>query len=77
MKGLATQMLSERLQSIDLRKHLRRRRTYPGVFPVLHLDHIYYDGQVEVVKLELPRTRLSLMASDHLPLVAELKVKFK
>ena len=76
MKGLATQMLSERLQSIDLRQHLRRRKTYPGMFPVLHLDHIYYDGQVEVVKLELPRTRASLMASDHLPLVAELKVKF-
>jgi len=75
-RGLATQMLSEKLQSIDLRQHLKRRRTYPGVFPVLHLDHIYYDGQVEVVKLELPRTRLSLMASDHLPLVAELRVKF-
>jgi len=29
-----------------------------------------------VVKLELPRTRLSLMASDHLPLVADLKIKF-
>jgi len=77
MKGLATSVLSERLKSIDLRKHLRRRRTYPGVLPVLHLDHIYYDGQVEVVKLELPRTRVSLMASDHLPLVAELKVKFE
>ena len=47
-----------------------------GVFPVLHLDHIYYEGKVEVVKLELPRTRLSLMASDHLPLVAELRVQF-
>jgi endonuclease/exonuclease/phosphatase family metal-dependent hydrolase len=76
MKGLATSMLSERLQSIDLRKHLSRRRTYPGVFPVLHLDHIYYDGKVEVMKLELPRTRLSLMASDHLPLVADLRVQF-
>jgi len=75
-KGLATSVLSERLQSIDLRKHLRRRRTYPGVFPVLHLDHIYYEGQVEVEKLDLPRTRLSLMASDHLPLVADLRVKF-
>jgi endonuclease/exonuclease/phosphatase family metal-dependent hydrolase len=76
MRGLATAMLSERLKSIDLRAHLRRRRTYPGVFPVLHLDHIYYEGKVEVVKLELPRTRLSLMASDHLPLIAELKVQF-
>ena len=76
LRGLATSMLSARLQSIDLRKHLRRRRTYPGVFPVVHLDHIYYDGTVEVVKLELPRTRLALMASDHLPLVADLKIKF-
>lgn len=76
LKGLATDLLSERLQSIDLRRHLRRRRTYPGVFPVLHLDHIYYEGTVEVVSLELPRTRLALMASDHLPLVAELRVRF-
>jgi endonuclease/exonuclease/phosphatase family metal-dependent hydrolase len=76
MKGLATSVLSERLQSIDLRTHLKRRRTYPGVFPVLHLDHIYYDGQVEVERLELPRTRLALLASDHLPLVADLRVKF-
>lgn len=76
MKGLATSMLSERLQSIDLRKHLSRKRTYPGVFPVVHLDHIYYEGKVEVEKLELPRTRLSLMASDHLPLVADLRVQF-
>jgi endonuclease/exonuclease/phosphatase family metal-dependent hydrolase len=76
MKGLATSVLTERMQSIDLRKHLRRRRTYPGVFPVLHLDHIYYDGEVEVAKVELPRNRLALIASDHLPLVAELNVRF-
>ena len=77
LRGLATTLLTERLQSIDLRSHLRRRRTYPGVFPVLHLDHIYYDGRVEVVKLDLPRTRQALMASDHLPLVAELKIQFR
>jgi endonuclease/exonuclease/phosphatase family metal-dependent hydrolase len=77
MRGLATTLLTERLQSIDLRSHLRRRRTYPGVFPFLHLDHIYYDGRVEVVKLDLPRTRRALMASDHLPLVAELKIQFR
>jgi endonuclease/exonuclease/phosphatase family metal-dependent hydrolase len=76
MRGLATDILNERLQSIDLRAHLRRRRTYPGVFPVLHLDHIYYAGNVEVSGIQLPRTRLSLMASDHLPLVADLRVQF-
>jgi endonuclease/exonuclease/phosphatase family metal-dependent hydrolase len=76
LRGRATALLSEKLQSVDLRKHLRRRRTYPGVFPVLHLDHIYYEGHVEVMKVEMPRTRRALIASDHLPLVAELRVEF-
>jgi endonuclease/exonuclease/phosphatase family metal-dependent hydrolase len=75
-RGLATDILAERLHSIDLRQHLRRRRTYPGFFPILHLDHIYYEGRVEVVKVTLPRDRLTLMASDHLPLVADLRIGF-
>ena len=75
-RGLATDVLSERLHSIDLRQHLRRRRTYPGFFPVLHLDHIYYEGRVEVVKVSCRATRLALIASDHLPLVADLRIGF-
>jgi endonuclease/exonuclease/phosphatase family metal-dependent hydrolase len=74
MRGLATTLLSERLNSIDLRDYLRHRRTYPGLFPILHLDQIYYAGKVEVVGIALPRTRLSLVASDHLPLVADVKI---
>jgi endonuclease/exonuclease/phosphatase family metal-dependent hydrolase len=74
MRGLATALLSERLNSVELRDHLRRRRTYPGVFPLLHLDHIYYAGRIEVTRIELPRTRLSLVASDHLPLVADVRI---
>jgi len=72
----ATDVLAQRLQSIDLSKHLRSRRTYPGIFPLLHLDHIYYEGKVEVLKVSLPRDRMALMASDHLPLVADLKIGF-
>lgn len=72
LKGETTRMLDKSMKSVDLRRFLRRRRTYPGVFPVLHLDHIYYDGAIEVVGVELPRTRLTLVASDHLPLVAEV-----
>ena len=73
----ATDVLAEKLHSIDLSKHLSgRRRTYPGIFPILHLDHIYYEGKVEVMKVSLPRDRMALMASDHLPLVADLKIGF-
>ena len=45
-----------------------------GLFPILHLDHIYYEGRVDVVGVELLRTRLSLVASDHLPLVADVRI---
>jgi endonuclease/exonuclease/phosphatase family metal-dependent hydrolase len=74
MKGLATKTLSSLFESVDISQHLKRRRTYPGLFPVVHLDHIYYDGKVEVVGVEMPRTRKALMASDHLPLVANLRI---
>jgi endonuclease/exonuclease/phosphatase family metal-dependent hydrolase len=73
-RGPASALLSERLQGIDLAAHLSRRRTYPGIFPMVHLDHIYYQGDVQVEKVELVRTRRALIASDHLPLVATLRV---
>jgi endonuclease/exonuclease/phosphatase family metal-dependent hydrolase len=73
-RGPASALLSERLNGIDLSAHLRRRRTYPGVFPLVHLDHIYHQGNVEVEKVELVRSRRALIASDHLPLVATLRV---
>ena len=76
MRGLATHTLSSLFKSIDIHAHLRRRRTYPGLFPVVHLDHIYYEGQVDVSRVDLVRTRRALMASDHLPLVADLRVTF-
>jgi len=74
MRGLATTLLSEKLNSVDLRDHMRRRRTYPGLFPILHLDHIYYAGRLEILRIEVPRTRAALIASDHLPLVADVRI---
>lgn len=74
MRGLATKTLTALFESVDISMHLKRRRTYPGLFPVVHLDHIYYDGPVKVLRVEMPRTRKSLMASDHLPLVATLRI---
>jgi endonuclease/exonuclease/phosphatase family metal-dependent hydrolase len=76
-RPLATDVLAQRLHSIDLRTHLSRRRTYPGFFPFLHLDHIYYEGaRVEVDQVWLPKDRLAKIASDHLPLVADLRIRF-
>lgn len=76
MKGLATSTLSGLFDSIDIYAHLKRRRTYPGIFPMVHLDHIYYEGHVEVRAVELLRSRTALLASDHLPLAADLRIGF-
>ena len=68
--GLATRLLRSHMQSADVRAHLRRSRTYPGVLPFLHLDHIYYDDALKLKTFRLHRSRKALVASDHLPLVA-------
>jgi endonuclease/exonuclease/phosphatase family metal-dependent hydrolase len=70
-RGLVTRLLSTHLNSVDIATHLRRRRTYPGVLPFMHLDHIYYDPELILESLTLHRSRRALIASDHLPLLAE------
>lgn len=73
-RGLVTEVLSGTLDSIDVGRHLRRRRTYPGVLPVLHLDHIYYEGAMTIEHAHVARGRLALIASDHVPLVADIRL---
>jgi endonuclease/exonuclease/phosphatase family metal-dependent hydrolase len=74
-RGLATRLLAEELESADIRHHLRRRSTYPGPLPFLHLDHVYHDPALELISLRLHRSRTALVASDHLPLVADFRIK--
>lgn len=74
VRGLTTKLISAHLRSADLKLHLQRTKTYPGVLPFLHLDHIYYDERLEIENLHLHRTRTSLIASDHLPLVADFRL---
>lgn len=69
--GLASRVLSAHFHSVDLRSHLGRSRTYPGLIPFLHLDHIYFDAALKLERLILHRNRTTLIASDHLPLVAD------
>ena len=70
-RGLTTRLLRSELKSADIQSHLRRTRTYPGLLPLLHLDHIYYDPALKLERLTLLRTRKALVASDHLPLAAD------
>jgi endonuclease/exonuclease/phosphatase family metal-dependent hydrolase len=73
--GLASRLLSSHFKSADVRYHLSRARTYPGILPLVHLDHIYYDEVFELKSLTLHRSRTALIASDHLPLVADFTLR--
>lgn len=72
-RGLASHLLAKHLQSADLREHLQRARTYPGALPLVHLDHIYHDPALTLERLTLYKSRTALVASDHLPLVADFR----
>jgi endonuclease/exonuclease/phosphatase family metal-dependent hydrolase len=74
-RGLASRLLAKHFQSADMRLALGRKRTYPGVLPFLHLDHIYYDKTLELEAAQLHRSRTVLVASDHLPIVAEFHLR--
>ena len=74
-RGLTSKLMMRQFQKIHLRKYQRRRGSFPGPLPVLELDHIYFDPALELVHFQLVRTPLSLIASDHLPLMADFRLK--
>ncbi len=64
-------------RSRELARHFQQakpRRSYPGLLPLLRLDHIYYDHCLELGRVFISTTPLSALASDHLPVVADFTI---
>lgn len=72
-KGLTTKLFKTKFQSVDAKTHLGKARTFPGILPVFHLDHIYFDNKFKLTDAFLHKSRTALVASDHLPIVAEFE----
>jgi endonuclease/exonuclease/phosphatase family metal-dependent hydrolase len=53
----------------------RMRRTHPALFPLFRLDRIYWDVELQGEAFHVHRSRLARVASDHLPVVARLRVR--
>ncbi len=53
---------------------LRPRGTFFSRFPQIRLDHIFISGGLEAVTMTTIDSQLARTASDHLPLVAEIRV---
>ena len=73
--GLVTRTLTREFHMTDLALHLKRIRSYPALLPLVHLDHIYLDHELQIERAHFHRNRLSLVASDHLPLVTEVSFR--
>lgn len=70
-RGLPSRLFNAHFESAHSHLHAHRARTFPGVLPLLRLDHIYFDHNLLLNHVRIHRTPAALMASDHLPLVAE------
>jgi endonuclease/exonuclease/phosphatase family metal-dependent hydrolase len=73
VSGMTTRLMCSRFKCVDPREHLGSVRTFPGIFPLLHLDHIYFDAKFSLLDASLHRSKKARTASDHLPIVADFE----
>jgi endonuclease/exonuclease/phosphatase family metal-dependent hydrolase len=49
-------------------------RTFSSIQPFMRIDHVLLSPQFEVTAVNVPRNDLTRVASDHLPLVIDVRV---
>jgi endonuclease/exonuclease/phosphatase family metal-dependent hydrolase len=50
------------------------KKTWFGRYPLGRIDHIFLDSSIMIRSAEVPRTELTRVASDHLPLIVDLEL---
>jgi endonuclease/exonuclease/phosphatase family metal-dependent hydrolase len=73
-RSRAYRLLAGHVRDVQLVGPRRPSATYPSRWPVVRIDHIFVRGQMEVLRTEPSRTTLARRASDHLPLIADLRL---
>ena len=67
--------LSDQLR--PARRHTAKKSpsaTFPSVFPVLRIDHVFVSEEVRVLDVFAPYDPMTRVASDHLPLVMDFEL---
>jgi endonuclease/exonuclease/phosphatase family metal-dependent hydrolase len=70
----ASRLLESRLRRARATRRLAWPWSYPGLLPVLALDRVYHDPGLRLRRLAPLRTVQALVASDHVPLVADFEL---
>jgi len=71
----AMRLLSEHMCEVQsLLAHQSRKNTFSGRLPQLCIDHIWVRDVEHIKAVTVSNTELTRLASDHLPLIADMKV---
>jgi endonuclease/exonuclease/phosphatase family metal-dependent hydrolase len=66
--------LARKLQDLPSKTCSTIPKTFPGMLPFITLDHCYYESPLELLTTQLWRSKIALVASDHLPLLADFEL---
>jgi endonuclease/exonuclease/phosphatase family metal-dependent hydrolase len=67
--------LRDRLDDAQIKaEHHRPKSTFFGRFPTARIDHVFVNGGLEVGDITVPDSELARVASDHLPLVVDVRI---
>jgi endonuclease/exonuclease/phosphatase family metal-dependent hydrolase len=66
--------LRRALRDAQESRRLWHRSTYPSRFPFVSIDHVFHSHDLRVTTVDVPRTRLTRWASDHLPIIVDLSL---
>lgn len=58
---------------MELMNH-RPKGTFPGRLLAARIDHVFVDPRFDVFNIEVPNTELTRVASDHLPLIVDVRM---
>ncbi len=50
------------------------RSTWTSRYPITRIDHVFVGGGIEVLRVDVAATELERLASDHLPLIVDLRL---
>lgn len=73
-RSAAYRLVARQLRDAQLQTGARPRPTFPSRLPLLRIDHVFVGEKIDVTHCEVHNTALARVASDHLPLVAELEI---
>ena len=72
----AYQMIGKRLKDARRLSGMRHKAlTFPSRMPLIRIDHVFVSDKVAVGAMHAPDSELAKIASDHRPLVADIRVE--